>query len=152
MTSFAEKELEKNLEIHKLAIEALKRDLEYANNETVRLTNQQIVLTNEWNAERSNWCLVDKQQNEVITTLAEQLRKVDNELQNFLSTKQDNGALKNELLQQTKLLISTKKELLAQTKKNKSLKKKVKELKAFIIRCNDSLDDIICDGDSIVDK
>ena len=144
MTSHAEN-IGKDLEIHKLAIEALKHDLE-------NVTNEKIQLTNEWSAERSNWCLMDKQQNEVITTLAEQLRKVDNELQMFSRTKRDNGVLKNELLEQTKLLIETKKELLAQTKKNKSLKKKVKELKAYIVRCNDSLDDIICNGDLLVDK
>lgn len=144
MTSHAAN-VDRDLEIHKLAIEALKHDL-------ANVYNEKIQLTNEWSVERSNWCLIDKQQNEVITTLAEQLRKVDNELQNFSRTQRDNGVLKHELLEQTKLLIETKQELLAQTKKNKSLKKKVKELKAYIVRCNDSLDDIISNGDVLVDK
>nr|ARX72027.1 hypothetical protein EREL_038 [Erinnyis ello granulovirus] len=139
------RDLGKDLEIHKLAIEALKRDLENKNYEKIQLTN-------EWSAERSNWCLIDKQQNEVITTLAEQLRKLDNEMQMFTKVKRDFNAMKTELIEQTKLFIETKKELLMQRKKNKSLKKKVKDLKAHIVTCNDSLDEIICNGDLLTDK
>ncbi|UXX41842.1 hypothetical protein [Psilogramma increta granulovirus] len=151
MTSYTNNNVvDKDLQIHKLAIEALKYELNNVVNEKIELTNENIRLTNEWNVERSNWCLMEKQQNEVITTLAEQLRKVDNKLQTILQTKQDVGVLKNDLLEQTKLLFETKKELLIQTKKNKKLKKKVQELKAYIVRCNDSLDEIICNGDDLV--
>ncbi|ACZ63522.1 PrGVORF36 [Pieris rapae granulovirus Wuhan] len=140
----AVQELYKNLEIHKLAIETLKRE-----NELMR--QEKLQLNKEWTKEKANWCQTEKQHQDVITTLAEQLRTMDNDIQNLNKIRQDFSESRKELLEQSKTFYNTKRELLEQTKKNKILKKKIKKLTSHINNCNEVLDNVICDGDMLLE-
>ncbi|ABC61166.1 unknown [Choristoneura occidentalis granulovirus] len=137
------REQNKDIEIYKLAIETLKRNLEFVKQEKNQIIQEQTT-------ERANWCLVDKQLNEVITTLAEQLRNMDNEIKDLNKIKQELHNVKKDLFNQTREMISDKKELLVLSKKNKIYKKKIKQLMLHIVESNDYLDNIICDGDNLI--
>lgn len=106
------------------------------------LTRQKLQLKEEWNAERATWQTIKKQSEDVISSLAEQLRKTDNESQ----------VLQRKLEAAKKELQKLQNQLTEHCKTNKALNKKVKRLKTHISRCNETLDDVICDGDYLLDR
>lgn len=68
-------ELNQALEIHKLALTCSLTQRAQLKEQIEQLTK----LAEKHQLERDNWARLDKQYNEVITTLAEQLRKMDND-------------------------------------------------------------------------
>ncbi|APO13921.1 ORF37 [Plodia interpunctella granulovirus] len=144
-------ELYNTIEIHRLALANLKQQ--------IRETQETLA------GERANWQLLDKQYKETITTLANQLKNTDNEntektKQLQLVTQQQKMGVKiydQEILKLTQELQCKRREQSQQTadmarlqKTVKMLKKRIKHLNKFIVRCNDTLDDIISEGDNII--
>lgn len=127
--------MNQNIDIYKMAIENLMNQRVQQRQHIEHLN--QLALQHE--TEKSNWLQMESQYNEVITTLAEQLRKMDN----------DNSAMSDENKK-----LSTRMDQ-QQSKSLKSLKKKarqLKRLKRHVRETNTLLDDVICNGDCILSE
>nr|AIU37253.1 ORF45 [Cydia pomonella granulovirus] len=135
------------MDVYKVAMNALKMELDATN---LRLSE----VTNELGNERANWCFLDKQNNDLVATLSDQLNKVSNNLtgkEDILERyRKENKFLKQKYLDMKKETSILRKEVVEFSMANKVLKKKLKHLKTYIANCNNTLDDVICDGDYLL--
>lgn len=132
-------QLNKNLYIYKMATEQLMLQRSQQTQELRRLREENELLSEEvkkHSVEKKNWSSLDVQYNEVITTLADQLRKMDND---------------NTKLLESNRKLTEKSELhLKQCKTLKKNSRHLKRLKRHIRETNTVLDDVICNGDCIL--
>ncbi|AGQ20286.1 hypothetical protein CaLGV027 [Clostera anastomosis granulovirus A] len=123
--------LHKDIEIYRMAIDTLKREVEV-------LRQNCINVNEEWKQDQAKWVKLHNQHTEVITTLAEQLRKMDNESQEYNQIKTKSRELKRSVSKHTRV--------------NSALRKKIRKLKLHIQSRNETLDDVICDGDALLEE
>lgn len=127
--------LHQNIDIYKMAIEQLMSQRAQQRQQIEQLNQRSA----QHDTEKSSWLQMEAQYNEVVTTLAEQLRKMDNDNSDMSN---ENKKLSSQLDQQ-------------QLKGVKSLKKKarqLKRLKRHVRETNTLLDDVICNGDCILSE
>ncbi|AAP85673.1 ORF_36 [Adoxophyes orana granulovirus] len=129
------------IDMYRAAAESYRRDYNILMQEKTNLLN-----------EKSSWQLLEKQLNEVIAVLSDQIRKNDNDIQNLEKYKTDCFSAQKQMVEQSKIIINSQKEMLENEKNIKMLKKKIKRLRAHINKSNDTLDDIINNGDALLDQ
>lgn len=119
-------------QVYQLALERLVMQKEEAEAETRRVTA-------EAESNQKQWLLLDKQYTDIITVLNDRMVATDKESE--------------ERTKKTSLIVGgLRKRAQERDREDKAMKKLIRGMKKHIRRSNDLLDDIIRDGDALVDE